>query len=203
MVVTDIKPAKKSAGQHVYLDGEYAFTISDLDFSAGVVRVGQEMTNEEAEQFGLKQSVNRAYTRALRYIGVRPRSIRETRDYLKRLDLEGIDEAIERLEAVGLLDDRAFAEAWVRERMTLKPKSAFALKGELMQKGVSVQIIDEVLEGSDEEEAIKLVIKKKQRGSRFIDKQKLTGYLLRQGFDYDLVKKVLETELVGGDEPIS
>lgn len=203
MVVTDIKAAKKSAGQHVYLDGEYAFTISDLEFSAGVVKVGQELTAEEAEQFSAKQNVNRAYTRALRYIGVRPRSIRETRDYLKRLELEGIDEAIERLEAAGLLDDRAFAAAWVRERMILKPKSSYALKGELMQKGVSKEIIDDILEGSDEEEAIIRVLQKKQRGSQSIDKQKLTGYLLRQGFDYERVKKVLETELVGGDEPIS
>jgi regulatory protein len=203
MVVTDIRPAQKSAGQHVYVDGEYAFTISDLEYSARVVVVGQELSADEVAQYTIKQSVNLAYRRAIRYIGVRPRSVKETKDYLRRLGIEGVDEAVERLEKAGLLDDRAFADSWVRERVILKPKSRFVLKAELLQKGVSRQIIEEVLEGSDEEEAIKSVIEKKRRVSRFIDKQKLTGYLLRQGFDYDIVKKVLEAELVGGDEPIS
>ena len=58
-----------------------------------------------------------------------------------------------------------------------------------MKKGVSKEIIDEVLSGrNDEEEARKMIAKKRGK----YDDEKLIAYLCRQGFSYDLVKRLVE-----------
>ena len=62
---------------------------------------------------------------------------------------------------------------------------------ELMKKGVARDIIERVLNNSernDEEEIKKIVAKKRARYSD----EKLIQYLCRQGFQYDVVKNVVE-----------
>ena len=191
-VVTNIKPSKKTNGYHVYVDGGYSFTVSDLEFSAHEITVGQDLTTAEIARYQKNHLESKAYTRALRYIGVRPRSVRETTDYLLRVNAQGADEAIERLIAAGLLNDLAFAQVWIRDRQAMKPKSRRVLVQELRQKGVESSAIDEALSEVDPDDqirAIEKVIEKKRRLSRFETKEKLIRYLLGQGFEYDLVKQ--------------
>src|SRR5579884_3026523 len=66
--------------------------------------------------------------RALRFLETRPRSEREVRT---RLDQKGatpdlIDSVVERLRAIGLIDDSAFAEFWVENRNRFSPRGARA-----------------------------------------------------------------------------
>ena len=98
---------------------------------------------------------------------------------------------IERLKSRGYLDDFKFAEYYVENRFVKKGVSLKRLRMELMKKGVSKEIVEEVLAGSgrnDEEEIRKMIVKKR---SRYTD-EKLTAYLVRQGFSYDLVRELIE-----------
>jgi regulatory protein len=52
---------------------------------------------------------------------------------------------LDRLEAVGLVDDRAYAEGFVRRRLRIRPRGFALLRRELARKGVSVAVTDEVL----------------------------------------------------------
>ena len=63
---------------------------------------------------------------------------------------------------------------------------------ELMKKGVSSEIIEEVLNSSernDEEEILKIIAKKRAK----YDDEKLTAYLCRQGFPYQLVNELVQS----------
>jgi regulatory protein len=84
---------------------------------------------------------------AARYLEVRPRSVEEVRRRLRdagyRDDL--IDGAIERLAALGYLDDAAFARAWVESRDRARPRGARALRNELRRKGVPAEDVDAAL----------------------------------------------------------
>jgi regulatory protein len=84
---------------------------------------------------------------AARFLEVRPRSIDEVRRRLReagyRADL--VDGAIERLADLGMLDDEAFARAWVESRDRARPRGERALRSELRRKGVSGALIAEVL----------------------------------------------------------
>lgn len=84
---------------------------------------------------------------AARFLEARSRSIAEVR---RRLGGAGyraelVDDAIARLTELGMLDDDAFARAWVESRDRARPRSERAIREELRLKGVEREVIDDVL----------------------------------------------------------
>jgi len=85
---------------------------------------------------------------AARFLEARSRSVAEVR---RRLTTAGyrselIDAAIVRLGDLGVLDDEAFARAWVESRDRARPRGERALRDELRVKGVDRSIVDTVLD---------------------------------------------------------
>jgi len=84
---------------------------------------------------------------AARFLEVRPRSIVEVRRRLRdagyRADL--VEGAIDRLADLGMLDDEAFARAWVESRDRARPRGARALRDELRRKGVPAADVETAL----------------------------------------------------------
>ena len=109
------------------------------------------------------------------------------------LDKSDIDRIIDTMIAKGYLNDEAFAKYYVENRFTNKGISAKRLRLELMKKGIGQNIVDQVLSEdirNDEEEIKKIIAKKRNR----YDDDKLTNYLVRQGFDYELVRNLIQQE---------
>ena len=100
------------------------------------------------------------------------------------------EEIVSRLVDRGYLDDRRFAEFWVENRFVKKGVSRKRLRMELAKKGVTKEIIDEVLDVRDDEEELRKMITRKW--AKYDDKQKLMAYLCRQGFSYDLVRNMID-----------
>jgi regulatory protein len=197
-VVTDIKKQKRSDTRYsVYLNGEYAFALSDLDLSTSGLRVGQELSDTQVAQHIESASGAKAYGLALRYLGLRPRSVREMRDYLRRKDVApgDIESAVARLLQAGLLDDLEFARSWVRSRQALRPRSSRMLQQELAAKGVSRDDAAEAIGELDEDSQLDTlveVMQRKRRLPQYATAEKLLGYFARQGYPYDQLKKALE-----------
>jgi regulatory protein len=84
---------------------------------------------------------------AARFLEARSRSVAEVRRRLTsagyRSDL--VDGAIERMTELGMLDDEAFARAWVESRDRARPRGERAIREELRLKGVDRATIDAVL----------------------------------------------------------
>jgi len=84
---------------------------------------------------------------AARFLEVRSRSVAEVRRRLTsggyRADL--VDGAIARMTELGMLDDAAFAQAWVESRDRSRPRGERAIRVELGQKGIDRAIVDQVL----------------------------------------------------------
>jgi len=72
-VVTDIKRQRRvgSTRFNILLDGEYAFALSDLELSNSGLRVGQELSAHEVEEFRGQAGEAKAYTLALRFLEIR------------------------------------------------------------------------------------------------------------------------------------
>ena len=97
---------------------------------------------------------------------------------------------ISRLVSRGHLNDFEFAKWYVGNRFVKKGVSRKRLKMELMKKGVSAEIIDEVIDGRDDaEEILKIIAKKRAK----YDDERLIQYLCRQGFSYQLVQSLVRT----------
>jgi regulatory protein len=105
--------------------------------------------------------------------------------------------AIERLAELGVLDDEAFARAWVESRDRARPRGERALRSELFRKGIDRQLIDDVLEqrgqtlpGADAEAAGRLLERHASALARISDprvrRQRAYALLARNGFDPDV-----------------
>ena len=106
----------------------------------------------------------------------------------KRIKYDFKELITERLIERGYVDDEKFARYYVENRFVKKGVSQKRLKMELMKKGVDAEIIEEVLDGrDDEEEILKIIAKKRAK----YDDEKLVSYLCRQGFSYQLAQSLV------------
>ncbi len=195
--ITALKQGVKNPDRvNVFVDDKFSFSLDVSQVVDFGIKVGMEVSDADVFEFKKASEFGKLYQRTLEWVLVRPRSIRETSDYLykkifeKKLDKNYIDRIIEKLEDKKYLDDYKFAEYYVENRFLKKGISLKRLKMELMKKGVSKDVIEEVLAGSsrDEKEEILKVISKKRKK---YDDEKLTVYLCRQGFPYDLVRELV------------
>ncbi len=179
----------------IFVDGAYAFSLSEFEVEKLKLADGQELSAEAFSELVAQAGESKSYNLAVQYIGVRPRSAFEIRHYLNRKHAESIEATIERLKGNGLLNDVEFALAWIANRQALRPRSRRMLTAELQQKGVSSSDIADALaavEPGSEVEAAMAVAEKKRMLGAYSEPAKLEAYLGRQGFRHDIIKKALE-----------
>jgi regulatory protein len=180
----------------VFLDGEFAFGLAAI--TAVSLRIGQTLTAVDIDQLQQADELENAKQSAIHYLSYRPRSIAEVRDHLRNKGFAdtAVAHACEQLQEVGLLDDTAFAHYWVEQRETFKPRSQMALRQELLQKGVSRDIIDMVITEVDETAvALQAAQKQAARWQRLPEaefKAKLGSFLQRRGFSYGVINETVK-----------
>lgn len=202
MKITKIQPAVKTKGRYnIFLDGKYSFSLSEDQLLQAGLKVDQKISESELESFKQESAFGKAYARALDLIARRPRSEKEIREYARRKkwEPEWTEKIVSKLQERNYLNDEAFARMWVNSRAHLKNISKKKLRLELLQKGVSNEIIDGAIEQSgeyDEADSLRRLVKKKR--ARYDNHQKLMTYLAQQGFRYDDIRSVLEEEGIIG-----
>jgi regulatory protein len=115
---------------------------------------------------------------------------------------------LDRLTAVGLVDDGDFAQQWVRSRRANVGKSKRTLAAELHTKGVDNDVITTVLAGIDagaeRDRAEQLVRARLRRETLSQDdtrvSRRLVGMLARRGYDQNLAREVVLAELAAERE---
>lgn len=132
------------------------------------------------------------------FLGVRPRSVAETRRRLLHLGYPQalVDGVVERLIEMDYLDDAAFARAWIESRDRARPRGEMALRRELGMKGVPRLVVDEVLTervgaagaaDPNRTAAVALLARRRAALERETDparkRQKACALLARNGFD--------------------
>jgi len=191
---------------NVFIDGKYRFSLDITQVAELGIKNGAEYTEEELVELENESQFGKLYTRSLEYALIRPRSQRELRDYLYRktrdtrtkmgdikkgVSKELTERVFNRLFEKGYVDDEKFARFWVENRNVRKGSSMRKLQMELRGKGVETTIIEGVLADTDRVDADELQKIIAKKAARYDDIQKLTAYLVRQGFRYDDVKEAL------------
>jgi len=120
----------------------------------------------------------------------------------RRVPEEVAERLLTRFEEVGLIDDAAFARAWVESRQPGKGLGRRALAQELRRKGIDDDVAREALEEiepEDEEESARTLVRRKLRSLRRVDRatatRRLTGMLARKGHSGEVVWRVVREEL--------
>ena len=140
--------------------------------------------------------IRRAHQAALRYLTYRPHSEAEIRTrLLKRFPPTTVEQVLDNFLRQNLVDDAKFAIQWVRSRDAHHPRSSWAIKRELLNKGIDSNVAKKAMEGvNDEETAYRLGMQQAQRMAR-VDLQtfrrRLLSYLKRRGFADSLSRKTI------------
>lgn len=210
MKITAIEPQQRNPQRvNVHLDGEFAFGLARL--LAAWLRVGQELDEEKIARLKADDERETAYQKALHFLSYRPRSAAEVRQNLTKRGLAEtlVEETLERLQRAGLVDDAAFARAWVENRNEFRPRSKAALRMELRHKGLDDEAIQSVLEEQVDEEALACRAARayapRLAGLEWPQfRQKLGGHLARRGFSYSILAPVVSEawkEIRAADDP--
>ncbi|OGY23748.1 MAG: hypothetical protein A2Y57_04445 [Candidatus Woykebacteria bacterium RBG_13_40_7b] len=225
--ITDIQVQKKNPERvSVFIDGEFAFGISQSLKYDKKLEIGKNLSENQIEELIEKDQVERLTEKALKFLSYRPRSEREVRDHLKRKvtndktqvtgDLErmqmekSIDSVIIKLKEWDQINDSNFIKWWIEQRIKFRPMSLRSIKRELLLRGVNREIIDELIadgttatyEDTDEntetteEDLATRVAEKKLKNYKKLSydetKIKLGQALARRGFDWSIIKNVVD-----------
>ncbi|MEU1367598.1 recombination regulator RecX [Streptomyces sp. NPDC005803] len=174
-------------------------------------------TSSRAEKGEPRDPVEQARNICLRLLTGTPRTRKQLADALRKREIpdEAAEEVLSRFEDVGLIDDAAFAGAWVESRHHGRGLARRALVRELRTKGVDSVVIDEAvgqLDPEQEEETARELVARKLRSTRGLERDKrlrrLAGMLARKGYGEGMalrvVRRALEEEgedTEGLDEP--
>lgn len=140
----------------------------------------------------------------LNLLTMRPRTRAELRTQLLRrgVEEETADRVLGRLNEVGLVDDAAFAEQWVRSRHTYQGMARRALSAELRRKGVADELAAEAvstLDSETEETRARELVRKRMRGMGPADEttkiRRLVAMLARKGYSEGMAYRVVRDEL--------
>ncbi|WSU70825.1 recombination regulator RecX [Streptomyces sp. NBC_01102] len=174
-------------------------------------------SSSRAEKGEPRDPVEQARDICLRLLTGTPRTRKQLADALRKREIpdEAAEEVLSRFVDVGLIDDAAFADAWVESRHHGRGLARRALARELRTKGVDSAVIDEAvgqLDPEQEEETARELVARKLRSTRGLDRDKrlrrLAGMLARKGYGEGMalrvVRQALEAEgedTEGLDEP--
>ena len=214
--ITAITASARHAGRfEIFVDGKVVATLSLDGIERLAVRIGTAYAETLANRVALEAAALHTFDRALAMLAARPRAARDLERVLVRKGepAEHVAVAIQRLIALGLLDDAQFARQFIRARIAGAGLSRRRLQSELWRRGVARDVIDTALaevmaeDDVDEDAQIAAVAAKKLRTLRSADpaaaRRRLYAFLARRGYDGSAIRRVMDSLPANcNDEPI-
>lgn len=199
MEITKVQALTKQK-YRIFLDGESAFAVYKGELSRYHLEEGAVLPPEVYEELVNRVLKKRATLRAMHILERTDKTEAQLRRKLEESEYpkEAVESAIAYVTSYGYLDDRRYAEHYIEWKKQGKGKAR--LKMELVQKGISREIIEEVLESTDfgeTREMIRQIILKKRKTDIPMnekEKQRLYGFLMRKGFSSSDILAVMREE---------
>lgn len=200
MIITKIEAQKRKERVNIYLDGDFSFGLDNQLKIKYNLHQGMKVDKSFIEQVLKDEELNKVIHSALNFLSYRQRSEKEIYDKLKQkgFNESDIETAIEYCKSKNYINDREFAISFINDKVNLNKFGSQRIKFELIRKGISQNIIDEVLDlqWEDEYDTALDLGRNKMYSYRDDDKlaryRKLGGFLQRKGYSYDIVNKVLK-----------
>lgn len=142
---------------------------------------------------------------AIAYVSYKMRTEREIRTYLQKKYTRrfpdaapAVEPAIMRLKELGYIDDAAYADRWVTERMRNKPKGPLVLLRELLVKGIdrdtAERAVNTARSGQDDA-GVRAISGKAKTWSKLpelVFRKKAYNFLMRRGFSPETVSGIID-----------
>lgn len=200
--ITAIKvPLKRPDRRSLYLDGKFAFSVSEGIFFLHNLKVGDCLTQKQMVTLKADDDRYKISEAAYRLLGYRQRSVRGLRTRLlqKGWESDEIEPVIKELCDKGYLDDLKFARMYTRDKIKFKYLGPVALRNELFRTGVDKEIIEKVIDEaysskSPRELMLELLLKKRislDKPMENKEKIRLVNLLKRKGYKWEDIEPVI------------
>ena len=222
MKITNLKQGVKNPNRvNVFVDDKYSFSLDLAQVVDFKLKIGHEITAEKLAELKSASEYGKLYQRTLEWVLIRPRSIRETRDYLYRKirsSFEGGPEPGKARSSAG--------RPWRRAGQTRPEKDASDFSDEIVSRLISKGFLDdqkfaeyycenrfvkkgisrkrlrmELIKKGIANDIIEQVLSRRSDDEEILkiiakkrkkyDDDKLIQYLVRQGFDYQLAQSLV------------
>ncbi|MCL7961547.1 MAG: recombination regulator RecX [marine benthic group bacterium] len=209
--ITTLDPERREGRIRLAVDGREIGTLPASFVLQRGLRTGQPLDEAELEALLRDGAGALAMEAALHCLAYRPRSRMELERHLRRKSHppDAILHAISRCQKLGYLDDEAFARAFVRDRIRLRPRGRFRLRSELRERGIAPDVADASIEaafeetGVSEQELLRGIAEARAFRLRQAEpasaRRRLSSWLLRRGFSRSDVRRVVEDLLPESD----
>lgn len=198
MELTAAEPRRRGLVQ-LFLDGEAAVKLDAQVFLQSGLKPGDQVSDQELFELIQASDARRAQEKALYLLEYRNYSKRELTEKIARTaaSREAAQAAAGRMEELGLVDDRRFAQDYARELFGRKGYGSRRVAQELRRRGIGQELVQELVEkyGSPEQsgENIRRVLEKKYPGWREDEKVRRRAFaaLQRLGYSYQEVREAM------------
>ena len=220
--ITKMKQGVKNPNRvNVFVDSEFSFSLDVAQVVDYKLKVGMVLTEERLRELKEASEYGKLYQRTLEWALMRPRSIRETEDYLYRKLKMSSSGRSSRPSSRGSLssprsdcgfpaEDISKLSSEVIHRLTTRGYvddrkfAEFWVQNRFIKKGVSrKRLMMELMKKGVAREIIEEVLGERddreeiqkmieKRRSKYADDEKLIAYLCRQGFSYELVQEMVK-----------
>lgn len=200
--ITKIEVQKRNKERvNLFLDGEYAFSISaELVYKEGL-KISSEIDAEKVKSIAKSENYIKCKESALRIIERNLKTEKEVREKLKLkgYDDNSIEKSIEFLKEYNFVNDRAYTKAFVNDK--LKTMGSQKIKYSLIQKGIAKEVIEEELSNLNKENERNIALNiakkklstiKKTENDNYKISGKLYRFLVSKGYGSDIVNGVVK-----------
>ena len=160
---------------HVSCDGEYAFTV-DAEYWFSSPYHGREIIEDDEELTAFYEAVGSrcAFIAGLRLLSYRDHSSKELVSKLvqKGHRREYSENAVEKLSEYGYVNDERYASYLATSLLERKGMNANAIRSELLRKGISKEISDNIVESLDIDPVLRIIDLLNTKYSRKISDEK-------------------------------
>ena len=195
MRITDVRMTKRGRVA-LYVEGEFLLSMHPDVFAVSGLSVGSEVDTESLETLSAEAELKKAKEKALNLLSYKEYTTKQLTDRLKRhTDEESAEQAVARMEELGLLDDDDYAERFARDLSERKKFGILRIRQEMRQRGLTNEQIEYAtsLLRSDPEEKMREIIARKYPLAYEDEKVRRRAFsaLMRMGYPAAEVRSVL------------
>ncbi|WP_268912706.1 recombination regulator RecX [Lentilactobacillus sp. SPB1-3] len=201
--ITKIEAQKRKGRYNIYLDGAYAFPVSEDVLIKFQIFKGMEVDDQLQETIKKADQVSKLYSRAIDFLAHNLRTEFEVREKLLTLseDEDAIKEVIDRLKDQRLVDDQHYAQSYVVTVIRGRKNGPAWIRNHLKTKHIPEAMIDNTLtELFNPELQLEIAsegavknIKLKKNDSLKMVQNKTKNLLAQRGFSFDIASQAVQS----------
>lgn len=208
-VITAVTPQKRRGYYNIFLDGKFAFGVSEDTLVRFRLIKGAELDDVQTAHVQAEDALSRATSVVVTYLSHQSRTAKEVHDRLVDEEIpEGaIATVVARLQERGYINDANYAQYFVDDNVTMGDRGPRQLTAKLRQKGISADLVDNAVAEYTPEQRLAVgtrvaqrVVRHGTRKSHVALVRSLKTTLMQKGFDGDDIDRIIATAAPERDE---